>query len=150
MKEATELRRKEKAANAETVKDAQAAQTAVAAATAVLKDYYAKAATATALLQRAPSPREWALKNGTLSQIQISRVKLTRVTKRECRRLARGRRGSRMRHSMVFWVCWKLSHPILPIWRQTPRQQRRLQRRPTSVSWSTARGAKRPRLGRSS
>lgn len=64
MQEATELRGKEKATNAETVKDAQAAQTAVAAATAVLKDYYAKAATSTALLQRAPSPREWGLKTG--------------------------------------------------------------------------------------
>merc|ERR1719499_2065926 len=57
MSEATTLRKKEKATNAATVKDAQAAQAAVAAATAVLKDYYAKASTATALLQ-APSPRE--------------------------------------------------------------------------------------------
>merc|ERR1719499_1848867 len=63
MSEATELRKKEKATNAATVKDAQAAQAAVAAATAVLKDYYAKASTATALLQqRAPQPREWGLK----------------------------------------------------------------------------------------
>merc|ERR1719499_1106536 len=63
MSEATDLRKKEKATNAVTVKDAQAAQAAVAAATAVLKDYYAKASTATALLQqRAPSPREWGLK----------------------------------------------------------------------------------------
>merc|ERR1711972_974082 len=63
MTEATDLRTKEKATNAATVKDARAAQAAVAAATAVLKDYYAKALTATALLQyRAPSPREWGLK----------------------------------------------------------------------------------------
>jgi len=63
MKEATNLRAKEKATNAATVKDAQAAQNAVAAATAVLKDYYAKASTATALLQQqAPPPREWGLK----------------------------------------------------------------------------------------
>merc|ERR1719499_2168114 len=63
MSEATDLRKKEKATNAATVKDAQAAQAAVAAATAVLKDYYAKASTATALLQqRAPPPREWGLK----------------------------------------------------------------------------------------
>merc|ERR1719350_1259714 len=56
MKEATELRAKEKATNAVTVKDAQAAQAAVAAAIAVLKDYYAKASTATALLQKHPHP----------------------------------------------------------------------------------------------
>jgi len=63
MRDATDLRAKEKATNAATVKDAQAAQAAVAAATAVLKDYYAKASTATALLQqKAPSPREWGLK----------------------------------------------------------------------------------------
>merc|ERR1719336_1214689 len=64
MKEATELRTKEKATNAVTVKDAQAAQAAVAAAIAVLKDYYAKASTATALLQKAPPPRQWGLKTG--------------------------------------------------------------------------------------
>merc|ERR1719208_578589 len=65
MSKATALRKGEKATNAVTVKDAQAAQAAVAAATAVLKDYYAKASTATALLQqRAPSPREWGLKTG--------------------------------------------------------------------------------------
>lgn len=63
MNEATDLRNKEKTTNKETVKDAQAAQTAVAAATAVLKDFYAKAGTATAFLQ-APSPREWGLKTG--------------------------------------------------------------------------------------
>merc|ERR1719350_210890 len=64
MKEATELRAKEKATNAVTVKDAQAAQAAVAAAIAVLKDYYAKASTATALLQKAPPARRWGLKTG--------------------------------------------------------------------------------------
>jgi len=65
MRDATDLRAKEKATNAATVKDAQAAQAAVAAATAVLSDYYAKASTATALLQqKAPSPREWGLKTG--------------------------------------------------------------------------------------
>lgn len=63
MTEATDLRKKEKAINKETVEDAQAAQNAVAAATAVLKDYYEKASTATAFLQ-GPSPREWGLKTG--------------------------------------------------------------------------------------
>lgn len=49
--EATALRNDEKAKNAQTVKDAKAGQQAVAAATAVLKDFYEKAARATALLQ---------------------------------------------------------------------------------------------------
>jgi len=61
MSEATDLRNKEKKANAETIKDATAAQAAVAAATAVLKDFYAKASTATAFVQ-APPAREWGLK----------------------------------------------------------------------------------------
>merc|ERR1719401_2795778 len=62
MADATSLRNKEKAVNAETIKDAKAAQAAVAAATAVLKEFYAKAATATAFLQQAPPAREWGLK----------------------------------------------------------------------------------------
>jgi len=65
MKEATDLRSAEKAKNAATVEDAQAASKAVAAATAVLKDFYDKAATATGFLQvQAPSPREFGLKTG--------------------------------------------------------------------------------------
>jgi len=65
MKEATGLRTAEKAKNAATVEDAQAAAKAVAAATAVLKDFYDKAATATGFLQvQAPSPREFGLKTG--------------------------------------------------------------------------------------
>merc|ERR1719387_2084601 len=51
MAEATALRNEEKAKNAQTVKDAQAAQVAVAQALQVLKDFYAKAAEATALVQ---------------------------------------------------------------------------------------------------
>jgi len=65
MAEATDLRTKEKKTNKITVKDAQAAQKAVAAATAVLKDFYEKAATATALMQaKTPNPRQWGLKTG--------------------------------------------------------------------------------------
>ena len=41
---ATEVRTEEKAKNKATIKDAKAAQTAVAQALAVLKDFYAKAA----------------------------------------------------------------------------------------------------------
>merc|ERR550514_1373488 len=56
MTEATELRTSEKAKNKHTIMDAKAAQTAVSQATAVLKDFYAKAAKATALLQQRKSP----------------------------------------------------------------------------------------------
>merc|ERR1719333_1943696 len=49
--EATKMRLEEKASNKETVEDAVAAQKAVAAATAVLKDFYEKASIATGLLQ---------------------------------------------------------------------------------------------------
>merc|ERR1719272_1987084 len=52
MTEATELRTNEKAKNKHTIMDSKAAQTAVSQATAVLKDFYAKAAKATALLQQ--------------------------------------------------------------------------------------------------
>jgi len=51
MSEATELRTNEKAKNKHTIMDTKAAQRAVGQATAVLKDFYAKAATATALIQ---------------------------------------------------------------------------------------------------
>jgi len=49
--EATSLREAEKAKNAETISDAQEAQVAVASALQVLKDFYAKASDATALMQ---------------------------------------------------------------------------------------------------
>merc|ERR1719473_353457 len=48
---ATTIREEEKSKNAETIKDAQEAQTAVAQALAVLKDFYDKAATATSFVQ---------------------------------------------------------------------------------------------------
>ena len=51
MSEATELRQKEKATNTETIADAGVAQTAVAQALTVLKDFYAKAGDATAFIQ---------------------------------------------------------------------------------------------------
>jgi len=54
--EATQLREEEKAKNKATVEDSQGAQKAVAAATAVLKDFYAKAAQATALVQTKSKP----------------------------------------------------------------------------------------------
>merc|ERR1719420_1538674 len=48
----TEIRTKEKAKNEATIKDAKAAQEAVKSALAVLKEFYAKAAEATALMQQ--------------------------------------------------------------------------------------------------
>merc|ERR1719171_2052728 len=53
MKEATEVRQKEKAENEETIADATAALEAVTLATQVLKEYYAKAAPA--MLQQSPA-----------------------------------------------------------------------------------------------
>jgi len=54
MAKATELRAEEKAKNKATIKDAGEAQTAVAQALTVLKEFYAKAGEATALLQQTP------------------------------------------------------------------------------------------------
>merc|ERR1719331_1642042 len=51
MAKATDLRNAEKAKNTETIADSKEAQTAVAQALAVLKDFYAKAATATSFVQ---------------------------------------------------------------------------------------------------
>jgi len=51
MSKATELRQSEKADNEQTIKDSQEAQTAVAQALTVLKEFYAKAGEATALIQ---------------------------------------------------------------------------------------------------
>merc|ERR1711920_759422 len=54
MAKATKLRQEEKAKNEQTMEDAKQAQTAVAQALVVLKDFYAKAGDATALLQQQP------------------------------------------------------------------------------------------------
>merc|ERR1719475_18420 len=58
MAKATKLRNEEKAKNTETIADSQEAQTAVAQALTVLKEFYAKAAEATALLQQQPESPE--------------------------------------------------------------------------------------------
>merc|ERR1719247_3868789 len=52
MAKATKLRTEEKATNTETISDSQEAQTAVAQALTVLKEFYAKAGDATALVQQ--------------------------------------------------------------------------------------------------
>merc|ERR1719421_1634473 len=56
MTKASELRQEEETKNTQTIADAQAAQTAVAQALTVLKEFYAKAAEATALLQQRQEP----------------------------------------------------------------------------------------------
>jgi len=58
MAKATELRQEEKATNTATIKDSQEAQTAVAQALTVLKEFYEKAGEATALLQQQPEAPE--------------------------------------------------------------------------------------------
>merc|ERR1712066_1164524 len=58
MAEATKVRQEEKATNEETIKDSQEAQTAVSQAITVLKEFYAKAGDATALLQQQPTAPE--------------------------------------------------------------------------------------------
>jgi len=55
MAEATKLRQEEKAKNEQTIADAGEAQTAVAQALTVLKEFYAKAGEATALVQQQPT-----------------------------------------------------------------------------------------------
>merc|ERR1740138_1868811 len=54
MAEATKIRTAESAMNAETIEDSQEAQTAVAQALTVLREFYAKSAEATALVQQVP------------------------------------------------------------------------------------------------
>jgi prefoldin subunit 5 len=56
MAKATKLRTEEKATNTETISDSEAAQTAVAQALTVLKEFYAKAAEATAFVQKKAEP----------------------------------------------------------------------------------------------
>merc|ERR1719399_1638046 len=54
--ESTAIRAKEKATNTETISDAQEAQTAVAQAVSVLKEFYEKAGEATSLIQKKQEP----------------------------------------------------------------------------------------------
>jgi hypothetical protein len=56
VKEATEARTKEKAANTKTIAEAKVASAAVTQAIKILKDFYAKAATATAFAQAKAAP----------------------------------------------------------------------------------------------
>merc|ERR1712156_144661 len=58
MAKATKLRQEEKAKNTQTIADSQEAQTAVAQALTVLKEFYAKAGEATAFVQQQPESPE--------------------------------------------------------------------------------------------
>jgi len=58
MAKATTLRQEEKATNTATIKDSKEAQTAVAQALTVLREFYEKAGEATALLQQQPESPE--------------------------------------------------------------------------------------------
>merc|ERR1712084_43865 len=58
MAKATKIRQDEKATNEETIKDSMEAQTAVAQALTVLKEFYAKAGDATAFVQQQPEAPE--------------------------------------------------------------------------------------------
>merc|ERR1719158_987054 len=58
MAEATKIRNDEREKNETAIKDAKAAQAAVAQATEVLKEFYAKAGQATSLLQQQPEAPE--------------------------------------------------------------------------------------------
>ncbi|CAK9019420.1 unnamed protein product [Durusdinium trenchii] len=83
MSEATAIREKEKAKNEGTLKDAKEAQAAVAQATNVLKDFYAKAGEATSLLQ-APEvfgdePYKGMENSGVLSMLEVIATDFARL-----------------------------------------------------------------------
>merc|ERR1712227_1085074 len=85
MAEATEFRTAEKATNTETIADAQEAQTAVTQALGVLKEFYSKAAEATALVQRQPeifdSPYKGmqAENNGVIGMLEVIQTDFARL-----------------------------------------------------------------------
>merc|ERR1719444_379449 len=70
MAEATELRTKEKGENEQTIKDSQEAQTAVAQALTVLREFYAKAGDATALMQKKQQPEAPGIFEGSYQGMQ--------------------------------------------------------------------------------
>merc|ERR1719482_2700511 len=87
--EATDARTKESAKNKATVADAQEAQTAVAQALAVLKEFYAKAAEATALVQQpeadapetfdAPYQGQGAASGGVIGMLEVIQSDFARL-----------------------------------------------------------------------
>jgi len=75
MKEATEVRGKEKEKNTATIADAKAAQEAVGQALAVLKEFYAKAGGEEALLQQVPEMKAYkgmqGAKKGVVGMLEV-------------------------------------------------------------------------------
>merc|ERR1719456_2143961 len=75
MKEATEVRAKEKEKNEQTIADAKAAQEAVGQALAVLKEFYAKAGGEEALLQQVPEMKAYkgqqGAKKGVVGMLEV-------------------------------------------------------------------------------
>merc|ERR1719197_844670 len=75
MKEATEVRGKEKEKNLQTIADAKAAQEAVGQALAVLKEFYAKAGGEEALLQQVPEMKAYkgmqGAKKGVVGMLEV-------------------------------------------------------------------------------
>jgi len=71
MAEATKLRTKEKATNTETINDSQEAQTAIAQALTVLKEFYAKAGEATAFAQIAPYKGMQSENGGVVGMMEV-------------------------------------------------------------------------------
>merc|ERR1719198_933527 len=107
MAEQTEERTASKAKNQQTVKEAKEAQTAVEAATAVMKDFYAKAAEATAFAQtQQGGPADDAPE--TFDKPYQAWVEVVATS----------------------WTSWKLFSPTSSDW--SPRRQ--LQRRPNKTS----------------
>jgi len=71
MAKSTKLRTAEKATNTETVSDSQEAQTAVAQALTVLKEFYAKAADADAFIQAKPYKGMQAENGGVVGMLEV-------------------------------------------------------------------------------
>jgi len=87
LSEAVKLRQKEKAKNTQTIEDAKAGQEAVIQALAVLKEFYAKAALSTAMMQQSPAEApeifDKAYKgqnsNGVIGMLEVIQVDFARL-----------------------------------------------------------------------
>merc|ERR1719197_676746 len=83
MKEATEVRGKEKEKNTQTIADAKAAQEAVGQALAVLKEFYAKAGGEEALLQQVPEMKAYkgmqGAKKGVVGMLEVIEAVFSRL-----------------------------------------------------------------------
>merc|ERR1711957_192869 len=106
--EQTEERTASKAKNTQAVKEAKEAQTAVEAATAVMKDFYAKAAKATAFARAQQSPGDDAPET-----------------------FDKPYQGMGQAQVAISWTSWRSSSRTLHAWSLRRRHQRRLSRMST-------------------